>query len=281
MANVLITGTSSGFGYLTALEFARKGDHVFATMRNLEKSAQLKESAASEKLPISFLRLDLLDDRSIQTAVRQAEADAGPIDVLVNNAAMALRSSIEDASEDEVRKQFETNLFGTLRVIKHVLPGMRERRFGTIVNLSSISGIVSVPYDGYYAATKHAIEAISEAMHYEVRQFGVRVVIIEPGGFPTELRNNAFQAAKADESSAYHKNAQRFEKANESRLRAPEGVRQDPADVARAIYDAVRDETPKLRYVVGRDAQLIAAVRKQLDFEGFEQAMRQTLDWHE
>jgi NAD(P)-dependent dehydrogenase (short-subunit alcohol dehydrogenase family) len=281
MLNVLITGCSSGFGYLTALEFARKGDRVFATMRNLEKSAQLKEAAASEKLPISFLRLDLLDDGSIQTAVQQAEAEAGPIDVLVNNAAMALRSSIEDASEDEVRKQFETNLFGTLRVIKHVLPGMRERRSGTIVNLSSIGGIVSVPYDGYFAATKHAIEAISEAMHYEVRQFGVRIVIIEPGGFPTELRNNAFHAAKANESSAYHKSAQRFEKANDSRLRAPEGVRQDPADVARVIYDAIHDETPKLRYIVGPDAQLIAAVRKQLDFEGFEQAMRQTLDWHE
>jgi NAD(P)-dependent dehydrogenase (short-subunit alcohol dehydrogenase family) len=281
MANVLITGTSSGFGYLTALEFARKGDRVFATMRHLEKSAQLQEATDLEKLPISFLRLDLLDDSSIQTAVQQAEAEAGSIDVLVNNAAIALRSSIEDASEGEVRKQFETNLFGTLRVIKQVLPGMRERRSGTIVNLSSISGTVSVPYDGYYAATKHAIEAISEAMHYEVRQFGVRVVIIEPGGFPTELRNNAFQAAKANESSAYHKNAQRFEKANDGSLRAPGGVRQDPKDVARAIYDAVHDATPKLRYIVGPDAQLIAAVRKQLDFEGFEQAMRKTLDWHE
>jgi len=108
--------------------------------------------------------------------------------------------------------------------------------------------------------------------------FGVRIIVIEPGAFPTEFGSNAFVAAKFNESSPYHANAQSFEKAFE-RMRAPDGVRQDPADVARAIYAAVHDETPKLRYTVGADAQMIAAVRKQLDFEGFEAAMRKTLDW--
>ncbi len=278
MSNVLITGCSSGFGLLTALEFARKGDRVFATMRNLDKATALKDAAAKENLQISLLRLDLLDDSTIASAVDQAEADAGPIDVLVNNAAMELRSPIEEATEDEVRRQFETNVFGTLRVIRRVLPRMRQRGGGTIVNLSSIGGIVAAPYAGYYSATKHAVEAISEAMHYEVKPFGVRVVLIEPGAFPTEFGSNAFMAASFNESSPYHAGAQGFERAFE-RMRAPDGVRQDPADVARTIRAAVHDEAPKLRYTVGADAQMIAAVRKQLDFEGFEAAMRKTLDW--
>ena len=281
MANILITGTSSGFGYLTALEFARKGDRVFATMRNLDKAGPLKEAAAAEKLPITVSRLDLLDEASITSAIAQAEADAGPLDVLVNNAGMELRSSIEDASEEEIRKQFETNVFGTVRAIKAVLPGMRERRAGTIVNLSSIGGIVSVPYGGYYAATKHALEAITEAMHYELSPFGVRVISIQPGAFPTDFGSNAFSAAKFNDASPYHTGAQNFEKAFDSGIRAPGGARQDPADVAHTIYNAVHDETPKLRYTVGADAAMIAAVRKQLDFEAFETAMRNTLNWHD
>ncbi len=281
MANVLITGTSSGFGYLMALEFARKGDRVFATMRNLDKAAKLKEAAAAENLSISFLKLDLLDESSIKSAVAQAEAEGGPINVLVNNAAMELRSSIEDASEDEVRKQFETNVFGTLRVIWNVLPGMRERGSGTIVNLSSIGGIVAVPFAGYYSASKHAVEAISESLYYEAKPFGVRVIVIEPGAFPTEFSSNSYEAAKFNESSPYAKSAAGFAAAFDQGLRAPGGVRQDPAEVAQAVYKAVHDETPKLRYTVGGDAALIASVRKQLDFEGFEAAMRQTLNWHD
>lgn len=277
MANVLITGTSSGFGYLTALEFARKGDHVIATMRNLDKAGPLKDAAAAENLKIDVLKLDLLDESTIKKAV----ADAGPIDVLVNNAAMELRSSIEEANEEEVRKQFETNIFGTLRVIWAVLPAMRERGSGVIVNVSSVAGITAVPYGGYYAATKHALEAISEAMHYETRSRGIRTIIIEPGGFPTtQFGSNAFDAAKFTEASPYWSSMQTF-RAGFGNMMAPEGVAQDPADVARVIYDAVQDPDSKLRYTVGSDAALVASVRKQLDFEGFEAAMRQTLNWHD
>ena len=279
MANVLITGCSSGFGLLTALEFARKGDHVFATMRSTAKAGALTKARDTEKLPIDVLQLDLLDPASIAKAVAEAER-AGPIDVLVNNAGMELRSPIETAHEDEVRAQFETNVFGTLRVTKAVLPKMRERRSGTIVNLSSIGGIVSVPYGGYYTGSKHALEAISEAMHYELHAFGVRVIVIEPGGFPTEFGSNAFFSRAFKKGSPYWELRERFEAGLQKMIR-PGGAAQDPADVARAIYDAVHDATPKLRYLVGADAQMIAGVRKQMDFEGFEAAMRNGMDWRD
>lgn len=279
MANVLITGCSSGFGLLTALEFARKGDRVFATMRNMAKAGELEKARDAEKLSIEILQLDLLDEASIAKAVAEAEK-AGPIDVLVNNAGWELRSPIETALEDEVRAQFETNVFGTLRVTRAVLPKMRAQGAGTIVNLSSIGGVVSVPYGGYYAASKHALEAISEAMHYELHSFGVRVIVIEPGGFPTDFSSNVALSKTFTPDSPYFDLNERFD-AKLRQMMAPGGVPQNPADVATTIYDAVHDPSPKLRYLVGADANMIAGVRKQLDFEAFEGAMRDAMDWRD
>lgn len=279
MANVLITGCSSGFGKLAALHFARKGNTVIATMRDTKKGAELERTAADEKLTLSLGQMDILDDASVTRAVADATR-IGPIDVLVNNAGMELRSSIEDANDAEVRRQFDTNVFGTLRVIRAVLPGMRARKSGTIVNVSSVTGIVPPPYAGFYAASKHALEAITEAMHYELSPFGVRVVLVEPGAFQTEFSNNAFDAARFNETSPYWDHAQRFQEALSGLLR-PGGASGDPDDVAAAIYDAVHDAQPKLRYVVGADANMIIGVRKQTDFEGFEHAMRTAMNWHE
>ncbi len=280
MANVLITGCSSGFGLLAARQFARKGDTVFATMRNTKKSGALEQARDAEKLDnIKILQLDVLDDSSVNNAVAEA-SKGGPIDVLVNNAGMELRSPIEEAEDAEVRWQFDTNVFGTLRVIRAVLPGMRERKAGTIVNVSSIAGVVAPPYGGFYAASKHALEAISEALHYEVQPLGVRVVVIEPGGFATEFSNNIQPAKRFTEKSPYWERAARFETAV-GKITRPGGTTGDPEDVAIAIYNAVHDAEPKLRYLVGGDAQMIAGVRKQMTFEAFEAAMRQTMDWHD
>jgi NAD(P)-dependent dehydrogenase (short-subunit alcohol dehydrogenase family) len=276
MANVLITGCSSGFGLLAALEFARRGDRVVATMRDLSKAAKLKAAAESEKLNVELLRLDLLDQASIDTAIADAQRDA-PIDVLVNNAGFEVRSSIEDASEDEIRSQFETNVIGTLRVMRAVLPGMRERGSGVIINLSSVAGIVGVPFAGYYSASKHAIEAITEALHYEVRPLGLRVALVEPGAFETAFGANIVRAKNFNESSPYWQTSERFHAAR-GKLSNPE-ARNEPQDVAKTIVEAAYTDTPRLRWLVGGDAQLIGAVRKQTDFEGFEAAMRQTLDW--
>jgi NAD(P)-dependent dehydrogenase (short-subunit alcohol dehydrogenase family) len=278
MANVLITGCSSGFGLLAALEFARRGDHVFATMRDTSKAGELNAAASKEGLSVDVLRLDLLDQASIDAAVAAARK-AGPIDVLVNNAGFEVRSAVEDASEDEIRRQFETNVIGTMRVTKAVLPAMRERGSGVIVNLSSVAGIIGVPFAGYYAASKHALEAITETMHYELRPFGVHVALVEPGAFQTAFGTNIVFAQKFNESSPYWATSERFHAARQ-KLANPEAPN-DPRDVARTIVEAATTDTPRLRWLVGGDAQLIAAVRKQTDFEGFEAAMRQTLDWYD
>jgi NAD(P)-dependent dehydrogenase (short-subunit alcohol dehydrogenase family) len=275
MVNVFITGCSSGFGLLTALRFARAGDRVVATMRRPEEApADLTGPIARERLPMRLDRLDVLVPASIDAAVRAA----GDVDVLVNNAGIELRSSIEDASDEDVEKQFDTNVFGMLRVLRAVLPQMRARKRGTIVNLSSVAGLVARPFGGLYSATKHAIEAITESLHFETAPLGVRVVLIEPGVYGTRLLDNAYPGEKFTPASPYWPIHERFEEAL-GRLRDGTGGIQDPQEVADAIYDAVHDPQPKLRYLVGRDAQMIANAKKQLDFEQFEQAMRQTMDW--
>ena len=276
MANVLITGCSSGFGFEAALVFARHGDRVFATMRDPAAGAELQRTAHDEGLRVDVLRLDVGDLPSITAAVATATATA-PLDVLVNNAGIELRSPIEDASEDDVRRQFDTNVFGPLRMIRAVLPGMRARRSGTIVNVSSIAGIVARPYGGLYAASKHALEAISEALHFEVQPFGVRVVLIEPGQYGTRLLDNAIVGDGFTEASPYWQRAERFDEAIK-KLR-PGGVAGSAREVAELIHRAVHDPQRKLRYLAGGDADTIAATYRSLAFEDYERTMRQALDW--
>src|SRR4029077_16252544 len=152
---------------------------------------------------VTILPFDVCDPSQVTATVARAEAEHGPLDVLVNNAGIELRSSIEAADEADIRRQFDTNVFGTVRVIQAVLPRMRERQAGTIVNLSSIAGIVSRPFGGFYAASKHAVEAITEALHYEVSPFGIRVLLIEPGQYGTRLLDNAFPGRRFTPASPY------------------------------------------------------------------------------
>ncbi|HZR83515.1 MAG TPA: SDR family oxidoreductase [Candidatus Binatia bacterium] len=279
MKNVLITGCSTGFGRATALLFARRGDRVFATMRSPEKGRDLTEVAERADLPLRVLRLDVEDPALVQSAIREATASSGPIDVLINNAGIELRSSIEDASEEDVRRQFETNVFGPLRTIRAVLPAMRERRSGTIVNVSSIAGLVSRPFGGFYAASKHALEAISEALHYEVQPFGIRVVLIEPGQYRTQLLDNAYTGRAFTPQSPYWERSSQFDEVVKRLV--PGGEAPGPDDVAQLIHRAVHDPEPKLRYLAGDDAKMIAGAYRGMEFEAYEQAMRQALDWYD
>jgi len=279
MSTVLITGCSSGFGKLAALTFARQGHTVFATMRNPDKAGPLNDAAAAEGLKITVVALDVEEPASIERAVAEVRADAGTIDIVVNNAGVEVRGPIEQVSDTEARRQFDTNVFGLLSVARAVLPAMRERGSGVIVNVSSIAGLVSVPFAGLYAASKHAVEAITEALHYEVGPFGVRVAVIEPGAFTTEFGANAIDAVAFDASSPYRDSADRFQ-AGLGTL-SPEGDPADPQLVADAIVRVATDPDAPLRTVVGDDAELIMAVRTTTDFEGFEQTMRTTLNWQD
>lgn len=278
MATVLVTGCSSGFGKLTALLFGRHGHTVFATMRDIGRAGPMAEVAAEEGIDVRVLALDVDDPDSVTAAVAEAEAAAGGgLDVVVNNAGYELRGPIEACTDEEIRAQFETNLHGPLRVIRAVLPGMRARGAGVIVNVSSIAGLVARPFGGIYSASKHALEAVSETLHHELRGDGIRIALIEPGQFETPLLANAVNAAAFDESSPYWGRAQRFEEAIK-RL-SPDG-RPAPAEVvAEAIVAVAFDPSAGLRHLVGADAELVMSVRNAGSFEDYEETMRAALDW--
>jgi NAD(P)-dependent dehydrogenase (short-subunit alcohol dehydrogenase family) len=279
MAVVLITGCSSGFGKLAALLFARKGDHVFASMRNTSKAGDLEQAKQSENLKLDVVQLDVTDEQSVANAVRQVIDQAGRIDVLVNNAGIGHHGPLEETDDAELREIFDTNFFGVMNVIRHVVPIMREQHSGTIVNVSSLAGRVPPPFSGTYSASKFALEAASESLHFELHPFGIRVALIEPGGFETNIEQNRRVARRFTEGSPYLDIEARFAQSLQ-KLPAAE-VRGDPQDVADMIYSSVHDEKPKLRYLVGQDAEMIGGLKKQLDDEQFEQTMRQALDFWE
>jgi NAD(P)-dependent dehydrogenase (short-subunit alcohol dehydrogenase family) len=275
MAVVLITGCSKGFGLLTALQFSRKGDTVFASMRDTSRAGDLQKRAEAEKLAIEVVQLDVTDDASVRWAVDHVLASAGRIDVLVNNAGYGFHGPIEDADLDEAKEVFDTNVFGPIRLAQAVLPAMRSQRAGTIVNVSSLAGAFVEPYNGIYSASKHALEAASEALYFECHPFGVRVLIVEPGGFDTRGYWRAREERRFAEGSPYLEYGERF---FEALSKLPGGGRPgDPQVVAEAIYDAAYTDRPKLRYTVGEEGA-IADLRRRLDDEQWEQTMRKALD---
>jgi len=279
MSSVLITGCNSGFGFHASLTFARQGHDVFATVRNLDRAKPLHDAAEAEGLELHVLRLDVRDADSVEGAISEVVERSGRIDVCVNNAGVEVRGPIEECSDDEVLVQFDTNVFGLLRVVRAVLPVMREQGGGVIVNVGSLAGLVARPYGGLYSATKHAVEAISEALHFECAQFGIRVAVLEPGQFETELLNNAITAARFTDSSIYKRSSDEFDEAL-SRL-SPDGKPAPPEVVADAIVAIAEDESAGLRHLVGADAELVWSVRSGSTFEQYEQTMRSALDWWE
>src|SRR3954451_23885460 len=279
MSVVLITGCNSRFGLHASLTFARQGHDVFATVRNLDRAEPLRVAAAAEDLALHVLRLDVRDGDSVEGAVAEVVERAGRIDVCVNNAGIELRGPIEECSDDEVLVQFDTNVFGLLRVVRAVIPIMREHGGGVIVNVGSLAGLVSRPFGGIYAASKHAVEAITEALHFECGLWNIRLAVVEPGQFETELANNALVAARFDETSPYKEVSDRFDLA--LRTLAPDGKPAPPEVVADAIVAVAEDDNAGLRDLVGGDAELVGSVRSGSTFEQYEQTMRAALDWWE
>ena len=258
MSRVLITGCSTGFGRLAAIELTKRGHDVVATARRPETLAELDVTL---RLP-----LDVDDAASVTAAV----AAAGPIDALVNNAGFGVGGPVETTPIDEARRCMETNLFGAARMIQAVLSGLRDRGGGTIVNVSSAAGRVGAPLDGFYAASKWALEGLSEALHFEVGHFGIRVRIVEPGGFETAFDANAVRTAV--DGSPYAELERQWEAAQP--LLTGDGPVPDAALVARVIADAVESTEPRLRWLVGADAELAIGAKDSMSFEDFETNMR-------
>src|SRR5882724_1831699 len=247
MAIALITGTSSGIGLATAVSLARGGHKVIATMRNLEGATELQKIISTEQLPITVADLDVNDDASVERSIGRALAENGRIDVLVNNAGVGLGGSVEELPLDVFREVMETNYFGALRCIKAVLPSMRERRHGCIVNVTSISGRIALPPQAAYASSKWALEALSECLAQEMRAFNVRVAIVEPGVIATPI----FSKARPLPADSPYPHARRQRALFAASLAQPTS----PYVVGEQIRQIVDSDSWQLRYPVGPDAE--------------------------
>ncbi|MFY9966615.1 MAG: SDR family oxidoreductase [Nitrososphaeraceae archaeon] len=263
----VITGSSSGIGLESALVLARNGYITYATMRSPEKDTSIKEAVQNESLPIRVVQLDVTDDTSVKNAMDHIISEAGRIDVLVNNAGYSLGGALEDLSMEEIKSQYETNLFGLIRVTQAVLPTMRKQRSGRILNISSGAGIFGFPVHSAYVSTKFAVEGLSESIAYELEPFGIKVILIEPGFIRTNFIRAMVVAKKAqDPASPYSELMQKL-MANASEL----AKNASEADfVANIILDAASNPSPRLRYLAGKDVESWAAGKKNMDeFEFF------------
>ncbi|WP_239004850.1 SDR family oxidoreductase [Paenibacillus tepidiphilus] len=251
----LITGTSSGFGLLTALELAGQGYHVIAAMRDISRSGELLKLAehADIRERIHPVTMDVTDEAAVNRTVAEAEAAWGGIDVLVNNAGFAVGGFTEEVSMEDWRRQMETNFFGVIAVSKAAIPGMRVRRSGIIINVSSVSGLTGFPGYGPYAASKFAVEGFSESLRQELAGFGIRVVLVEPGSFRTPIWDKGIDGLQVREASPYARELDDVLRySRRTAMNAPH-----PRAVAELIGRIVRMRSPKLRYPVGKGTRLL------------------------
>jgi NADP-dependent 3-hydroxy acid dehydrogenase YdfG len=250
---VLITGASSGIGKTCLEHLASRGYRVFGAQRRVESSHDGKGQC-------EMIKMDVNDDNSVQQAINSLVAKTGRIDAVVNNAGFAIMGAIEDTSIDEAKAQLETNFFGVLRVCRAVLPTMRNQGGGHIINISSLAGILGLPFSGIYSASKFALEGVCESLRLETRRFGVRVVLIEPGDFRTQLPTFRLTAKAADASSAYREAFEKFKVAQEKdEAKAP-----TPEPIAYLVEHILRNRAPRLRYSVGMLEQRIVVPLKRL-----------------
>jgi NAD(P)-dependent dehydrogenase (short-subunit alcohol dehydrogenase family) len=260
---VLITGASSGFGRTTVRLFHEKGWNVIATMRSPEKETNLSGFPG-----VLVTRLDVTDKQSIGEAVQAGIRQFGQIDVLVNNAGFGTVGALEAAPVEVIRQQFEVNFFGLIEVTKAVLPGMRAHKAGVIINLSSVGGRLTFPFCTLYHATKFAVEGLTESLQYELNPLGIRLKLVEPGGYKTDFAGRSMSFFGAGGIAGYQEPFERFL----GRLEHwPMSENLD--EVAEAIYEAASDGTEKLRYPVGHDAVPLLETRQQTDDVAFKKMM--------
>ncbi len=256
MQIAVVTGTSSGIGLATSLHLAREGYRVFAGMRNLTKADALQSAAAAENLHVEIVELDICDSASVEAAFAKIQ-EAGPVDVLVNNAGIGGAAPLELISEADHRQMFETNYFGAVRCIQAVLPTMRERGQGCIVNISSAVGLQATPNQIAYSASKWALECLGEALAHEVYRFGIRVVNVEPGVIMTNIFENSAEQTIYDKGSPYQPIMRRNGKIYAAGFKR--GV--PPERVAETVYQAISTTDHRLRWPVGADAEGFMAAR--------------------
>ena len=280
----LVTGSSTGIGYETCLALARRGFITCATMRDKKKSGDLERIAKNENLQIKVFNMDVDKDGSVHDAIGKIMTEFGKIDILVNNAGYGLFGAFEDFSMDEIKNQFETNVFGVIRLIREVLPTMRQQKSGIIVNISSISGLAGFPTQSAYCSTKFAVEGLTEALSFELEPFGIKLILIEPGVINTEfakdlvvpsnkyginksrdLVNPPYDAEKRKSLSLYNNTVEKFLSFYYNAM----SLAPHPHLVADEIIQAIANSSSRenegtlLRVTVGKDSKEYSKLKKE------------------
>jgi len=288
----VVTGSSTGIGFETSLLLARNGFYTYATMRDTFKSDKIEKIAYKENLPLEVLSMDVDNDDSVRNAIQKIIDKKKKIDILVNNAGYGLFGALEDISIEEIKKQFETNLFGAIRAIKEVLPTMREQKNGILINVTSIAGIVGVPAECIYVSTKFALEGLSESISYELQPYGIKVILIEPGvintnfvpniKFPNQIDDKLQKPLLKDEKKEESKvnyanndfktnNSSYYSNTIDTFLSHYYAAMKNaplPKEVATVILEALKNasNSPEslFRYIVGEDAKTFAQAKKNM-----------------
>lgn len=281
----VITGCSSGIGFETSLLLARNGFYTYATMRNPEKSKKgILAVAKREKLFLQVIPLDVTDARSVKYAIKKIIKEQKRIDILVNNAGYLLLGSLEELSITELAEQFETNFFGAIRVTQAVLPIMRKQREGTIVNISSIAGRMGFPISSAYVSSKFALEGLSESISYELEQFGIKVILIEPGIIKTNFGNNFKLGKRVARNYVRHSSPNSpYTEMTQNRIAGfkPRFESGSPAlEVADIILKSIMTNNPNLRYLVGTDALKIMDIREKIPNKDFRKLVMDSVIYH-
>ncbi len=252
---VLITGASSGMGKVTAMKLAREGHIVYGAARRVDKMEELKALGGFA------LSMDVTKEQSLQDGVEQIIKEQGKIDVLINNAGFGLYGSVEDTSIEDARYQFEVNLFGVARLTQLITPHMRKQNSGLIINISSMGGKIYTPLGAWYHATKHAIEGFSDCLRLELKQFGIKVVVIEPGIILTDFGDVLTEPLlERSKNGAYEMLSQKV--ATATKASYEKGAGSPPDLIAETILSAINSSNPKTRYLVGKLAKPLVFVRK-------------------
>ena len=273
----LVTGSSSGIGFETALLLARNGIYTYATMRNLSKSEEILACARNDNLQLETLRLDVTDEGSVSEAIDMIIDKKDRIDILVNNAGYSLLGPLELLHLDEIKEEFETNFFGIIRLIQCVLPIMRKQRYGKIINISSLAGRIGFPLSSAYGSSKFALEGLTESLGYEVQNFGIHVILIEPGVIKTNLVNNMklgneiMRLQDRDDNKIIDGDSPYAEIINKriSAFKPRYEKGSSPKIVAEKVLEAAISDNPKARYLVGGDALKMIERRNNATDEEF------------
>jgi NAD(P)-dependent dehydrogenase (short-subunit alcohol dehydrogenase family) len=271
----VITGTSSGFGLLSAVELARHAFQVVSTMRDLGRREALDKAAAAAGVGqnIDIRRLDVTDFAALPAFAEAVLRDYGRVDVLINNAGFAVAGFIEDLQLEEIRLQFETNFFGAVALTKAVLPAMRTQRSGHIIMVSSVSGLHGSPVISSYSASKHAMEGWSESLRLEVASLGIKVVLVEPGSYHTDIwTRGSYMGKKATDPGSPN-----ITRSLQMRETVRKIKKRDPIEVARLIARVAENPNPRLRYMIGPDAKIQIALKRVLPWKWHEKLVARAL----